>query len=503
MTLAADDLLVTPALAAPPAPSTAAAAAQAATGGLPSANGNARTIWGLDPVQLHTRFWAAHGVQVVRQGEPSEIVRHAELYLLIENDALSLFKLAPLMEALNWVKPQVLFVRLHDSRERQYREHVVLDDAGKFVKFQRVYDAASRMTRVALTPDRDVAQLWQSAANPLVGWRRLRRFVPRHDRATRSIPGNVYDRHNDREVAWFVHDLMGVWKRPDSTVGRARLDGGQVFVDPKSVVHPGSRFIGPVWVGAGREVKTGSTVVGPAVVWDDPSVRPATEAIQWLDILPAEIPPEPSEPVSVGSPIDLFFKRTFDICFSLAGILATIWLYPLVMIAIWFEDGRPFFFGHKRETLGGREFFCWKFRSMRKDAEKIKAELTKLNQADGPQFFIENDPRLTRVGRFLRKYNLDEFPQFWNVLVGDMSVVGPRPSPHHENQFCPAWREARLSVRPGITGLWQIKRTRRRGNDFQEWIKYDIEYVETRSWRLDFYIIWKTVSTIFGKVSKT
>jgi lipopolysaccharide/colanic/teichoic acid biosynthesis glycosyltransferase len=173
------------------------------------------------------------------------------------------------------------------------------------------------------------------------------------------------------------------------------------------------------------------------------------------------------------------------------------------MLAIWWEDGRPFFFGHTRETLGGREFKCWKFRSMRKDADQMKAQLKARNQADGPQFFIENDPRLTRVGKFLRKYNLDEFPQFWNVLVGDMSVVGPRPSPHAENQFCPPWREARLSVRPGITGLWQIKRTRRRGSDFQEWIKYDIEYVETRSWWLDFVIIWKTVATIFGKVSKT
>src|SRR3954471_1408056 len=146
-----------PALSAPPMP--------AQMGASPPVDSSLRPIWGLDPIQLHTRFWAAHGVQVVRQGEPSEIVRHAELYLLIENDALSLFKLAPLMEALNWVKPQVLFVRLHDSRERQYREHVVLDDAGKFVKFQRVYDAASRMTRVALTPDRDVAQLWQAARN--------------------------------------------------------------------------------------------------------------------------------------------------------------------------------------------------------------------------------------------------------------------------------------------------------------------------------------------------
>jgi lipopolysaccharide/colanic/teichoic acid biosynthesis glycosyltransferase len=84
-----------------------------------------------------------------------------------------------------------------------------------------------------------------------------------------------------------------------------------------------------------------------------------------------------------------------------------------------------------------------------------------------------------------------------------MSVVGPRPSPREENQFCPAWREARLSVRPGITGLWQIKRTRRRGNDFQEWIRYDIEYVERRSWRLDLYILWKTISTVMFKVSRS
>jgi lipopolysaccharide/colanic/teichoic acid biosynthesis glycosyltransferase len=91
----------------------------------------------------------------------------------------------------------------------------------------------------------------------------------------------------------------------------------------------------------------------------------------------------------------------------------------------------------------------------------------------------------------------------FNVLAGHMSIVGPRPSPHSENQFCPAWREARLSVRPGITGLWQIKRTRRRGSDFQEWIKYDIEYVEKRTWWLDLVIIWKTFAMIVFKVSRS
>src|SRR5215207_1162329 len=173
----------------------------------PSPAASPRTIWGLDPVQLHTRYWASHGVQVVRQGEPSEIVSHAELFLLTENDALTLFKLGPLMEALNWIQPQVLFVRLHDARERGYRENVVVDDAGKFVRFQRLYDTSRRLTRVVLTPDRDIAQLWQSAPDAQAGWRRLRRVARRTEAATQSIDGNLYDRNDDSEVAHFVHDL--------------------------------------------------------------------------------------------------------------------------------------------------------------------------------------------------------------------------------------------------------------------------------------------------------
>jgi lipopolysaccharide/colanic/teichoic acid biosynthesis glycosyltransferase len=116
---------------------------------------------------------------------------------------------------------------------------------------------------------------------------------------------------------------------------------------------------------------------------------------------------------------------------------------------------------------------------------------------------MDDDPRITRIGRFLRKTNLDELPQFWNVLAGDMSVVGPRPSPEDENQFAPAWREARLSVKPGITGLWQIRRTRKAGSDFQEWIKYDIEYVERQSLWLDLRIIWRTAILVGRKLLRS
>ena len=138
--------------------------------------------------------------------------------------------------------------------------------------------------------------------------------------------------------------------------------------------------------------------------------------------------------------------------------------------------------------------------SMRKDSEQLKAQLAAKNQADGPQFFIEEDPRLTRVGRLLRKANIDELPQFLNVLLGHMSIVGPRPSPRLENQYSAEWRETRLSVRPGITGLWQVNRTRIRGTDFQEWIKYDIEYVENQSWLLDIRIVWKTIVVLIRGV---
>jgi lipopolysaccharide/colanic/teichoic acid biosynthesis glycosyltransferase len=459
-----------------------------------------RTIWGLDPQQLHTRYWAAHGVQVVRLGEPSEIVKHAELFLLTDAGSLALFSLTPLMDALNWIKPQVLFVRLHDGHDRGYRENVITDETERFVRFQRVYDASSHMARVALTPDREIAQLWQSAPDPLTGWRRLRRFIRRHDRATESVEGAVYDANVDREIACFLHDLLHLWNRPDTIVMRARKATGDVWRDETSDIDPSAKFIGPVWVGAGRTVQAGSTVIGPAVIWDDPDHRPPLEEIQWLDIEPTEPPPDPIP--RAGTVVDRASKRTFDIVFAFFAILFTLPLYPIVMLAIWIEDGRPFFFTHRRETIGGREFPCLKFRSMRKDAEELKAELRAHNQADGPQFYIENDPRLTRIGALLRRYNLDELPQFFNVLLAHMSVVGPRPSPHAENQFCPPWREARLSVRPGVTGLWQIKRTRRTGSDFQEWIKYDIEYVEKRSFWMDLAIILKTASVMLGKVSR-
>jgi lipopolysaccharide/colanic/teichoic acid biosynthesis glycosyltransferase len=129
---------------------------------------------------------------------------------------------------------------------------------------------------------------------------------------------------------------------------------------------------------------------------------------------------------------------------------------------------------------------------MKPGSEQLVEELSERNICDGPQVLIKNDPRVTRIGGLLRVLHVDELPQFWNVLRGEMSIVGPRPSPDDENQYCPAWRELRLSVRPGVTGLWQLRRTRAPGEDFQEWIRYDMEYVRRANFWLDLSILAQT-----------
>jgi lipopolysaccharide/colanic/teichoic acid biosynthesis glycosyltransferase len=463
----------------------------------PARDATAPTLWGLDHIQLHDYYWAARGVQVVRLGDRSALVEGPELYLLTDHDTLVLARTRAVVDILSWIKPVVLIVRVHDTRQTGYREHAVVDGTGCLQKFERLYGGQrTTVERIAFTRDPDIARAWQAMGaagaedpNP---WRTLRRNIAGVQRETTSIKGRIYARSSPEELAQFAADLVTRWPNPASTITRARRARNDVWSDSESAVHADAAFVDKVWVGAGRSVAAEDLVVGPAILWDDPAKRPNIEGIRWRELEQQEAHTRPPQ-LAPRSSLNRMFKRLFDIVFALVALLLTLPVYPFVMLAILIEDGRPIFFAHRRETLGGREFPCLKFRSMRKDAEKIKAQLAKQNQADGPQFFMENDPRLTRVGAFIRKTNLDELPQFFNVLVGHMSIVGPRPSPRRENQYCPAWREARLSVRPGITGLWQVNRTRIRGADFQEWIKYDIEYVENQGWLLDLRIIWKTV----------
>ncbi len=206
-----------------------------------------------------------------------------------------------------------------------------------------------------------------------------------------------------------------------------------------------------------------------------------------------------SQPRPGASTAYRFAKRFGDIVLSSAALLVLFPVLLVVAVMIKVTSKGPVLFGHVRQGLGGREFKCLKFRTMVTGAQAIQNELRNENEVDGPQFKIARDPRLTRVGGWLRRFNIDEVPQFVNVLLGDMSLVGPRPSPDDENQFCPVWRRVRLSVRPGITGLWQVLRLRSQSDsDFQEWIYYDLEYVTHRSLWLDWQLLWHTPHAIFA-----
>ena len=187
------------------------------------------------------------------------------------------------------------------------------------------------------------------------------------------------------------------------------------------------------------------------------------------------------------------FKRMADIMAAVIVLILFAPIFPVIALVIKFTSRGSVFFRDTRQGLHGKTFKCLKFRTMIVGADKIQDKLRAVSLVDGPQFKMDYDPRLNVVGSFLRDTYIDEIPQFFNVLVGQMSVVGPRPSPEAENTLCPSWRDARLSVRPGLTGLWQVCRTRQPMKDFQEWIHYDTKYVRDLSLKMDLWICWRTV----------
>lgn len=188
-----------------------------------------------------------------------------------------------------------------------------------------------------------------------------------------------------------------------------------------------------------------------------------------------------------------FVKRAFDICFSLAVLVGLSWLFVLIAVAIKLDDPNgSVIFRQTRVGRGGREFVMYKFRSMCADAEGRLAALASLNEKDGPVFKIADDPRVTRVGRVLRKTSIDELPQFANVLKGDLSVVGPRPALPAEVAKYTSRQRQRLSVKQGLTCYWQVQPDR---DDitFDEWVDLDLAYVRECSALTDLKLIVRTV----------
>ena len=189
-------------------------------------------------------------------------------------------------------------------------------------------------------------------------------------------------------------------------------------------------------------------------------------------------------------------KRIIDIVASFTGLILLSPLILIVSMLIKLESKGEVIFKQKRVGLNGKEFYMYKFRSMVINAEELKAELESQNEMSGPMFKIKDDPRITKIGKFIRKTSIDELPQLINVIKGDMSLVGPRPSlPKEVAKFEP-WMKERLEVKPGLTCIWQV--SGRNNIDFEDWMKLDIKYVRERSFKLDIKLILKTVLVLLG-----
>ena len=223
-------------------------------------------------------------------------------------------------------------------------------------------------------------------------------------------------------------------------------------------------------------------------VWNGP--RGTAPGAGVAQVLPFEAPVQEGLYLRFG-------KRALDFVGSLVALVFSAPVIAVLAALVKLESHGPVFYRSVRIGRGGRAFTFYKLRSMVKDADLNRHHLAHMNEADGPVFKIARDPRITRIGRFMRTTSLDELPQFFNVLIGDMSLVGPRPPiPGEVAQYEP-WQLRRLDVRPGITCLWQISGRSRIG--FQEWMRLDLEYIRRQSLALDVKILLRTIPAVLSR----
>ena len=416
------------------------------------------------------------------------------------------------------------------------REYVNVDDDGQVRGVRRYYKPATwpflAGVAACLVPVSSAVLPLDAAPNSLLDLRE--RLV------TRGVPGR------DVVIAEGAFDLThedGLLAAMERSVHDA-VEGAEqpLLLGDGHVIDPSARLIGPVVVHAGARIEGRATIVGPSligpqavvsagsvlahVVIGADAVVPAGRVLRdraWFapagagiepantDSRPTTFParlarhrigelPMEAAPVEVAaSRAYARMKRVFDVTVSSVALVLLSPVLAVVAAVVRLDSRGPIFFRHVREGLNGRTFACLKFRTMRDGANEMQRQLKGQDKMDGPHFKMRADPRITRVGRWLRATNLDELPQLLNVLIGHMSLVGPRPSPFRENQICVPWREGRLSVRPGITGLWQVCRHDRDAGDFHQWIEYDLLYVQHMSMALDLKVLTATVLTLGGK----
>lgn len=227
-----------------------------------------------------------------------------------------------------------------------------------------------------------------------------------------------------------------------------------------------------------------AALIKPAVTFPSEGIEPITLRF------PTEIR-QRIQYSGANSVLQRFFKRALDVVLSASALIVLSPVLIGIALLIKRDSEGDVFFSQTRVGRGGRLFKFYKFRTMVQNAEALKQSLMKFNETDGPAFKMKQDPRITNLGRFLRKSSLDELPQLWNVLIGDMSLVGPRPALPSEVKEWEPWQYSRLSVEQGCTCIWQV--SGRSNTTFQEWMEMDLEYVSKWSLLLDLTLIVRTV----------
>ncbi len=424
------------------------------------------------------------------------------------------------------------------ASEQGTREYVQFDPAGRVTRIQRYYEGLTWLQAAAvfctIAPAACLRLLERPALGSLLDVRGSLAAcgVPSRDLL---LTGGIFDLHEPRHLLRLTE--QGILQLRRLPTGY-KLVGRDVWAASTSRIDPAARLHGPLVLQEYVSVEAGATVIGPALLGpaavvghgatvaqcllmpraavsaratvchqvvsgrlsDDPLTTALTAGVTVASTWTAYSPCA-ADPARSGPPRRTYtlVKQIIDRTFALLALVLL--APPLLLIAALVKLGSrgPVLFGHEREGKGGRVFRCWKFRTMKQGAHAQQRALYANSAVDGPQFKIDNDPRVTRSGWLLRKTNIDELPQLFNVLAGQMSLIGPRPSPFRENQICIPWRQARLSVRPGITGLWQICRSSRALGDFHQWIFYDMLYVRHMSAWLDLKILVGTLVTFGGR----
>ena len=419
-------------------------------------------------------------------------------------------------------KPQTGAVHLVslDENPGGTTERVQLDSAGRVRRIQRYYDshtwAFTRGIACSIVP---AAALLAADCSDFTDLRELRHELMLRGVPSRDVPltPGALDLENPRALLHLSERCLQVAGpangsavvAPTANVDPSAQLIGSVFVHDDVLIAAGARVIGPTVIGRGARVGVRAVVAQCLVA---PGARVAAGSTHRHSVLAGTTSigadfDHGDEAITVDHmPVDAgvhakpsIYPRVKAILEPILGVLVLILLLPLLLLIallVKLESRGPVFYGDIRETVGGRTFRCWKFRTMCVGAHAKQRELLTTNQVDGPQFKMDRDPRITRVGAWLRRVSLDELPQIFNIIVGDMSFIGPRPSPFRENQICIPWREARLSVRPGISGLWQVCRAERTAGDFHQWIHYDLLYVRNVSPMVDLRLAVSTCITL-------